>query len=320
MTRSVPPIVADHRKPSPLQVLSFITVCIAWGTTYGGIKVAVQHIPPFALASIRFLVAGVAMLLAFRAWGIPFPGRRDWPRIALVGFLLLSLSNSMLGYAEQHVSSIFASLMVNIAPFVYVGLAAWGGERIPRAAWGGLMLGVVGILTLVLVKRGSGAMDSGAIPGSLEFWLAIVALVVGPICWSGGSFIANRFPPKSHPLMIAAGQTFCGGLGAGIISLLIQEHPAARVAAAPAEAWLAMAWLVVVGSWLGYVAYMHCVMTLPAHQTASITYVNMVVAVAVGAIVLGEPLTPGIIVAGTIILAGVYIVNTARQQARKAAT
>jgi len=293
--------------------VAFVTVSIAWGTTYGGIKIAVEHFPPFAMAAMRFIVAGVAMMLAFRAIGIPFPARMDWLRILPVGFLLLSLSNSLLSLAEKSVSSSFAALMVNTAPLIFVGLNAWFGERVPRLAWVGLIVGFCGVGVLVLPEIG-GAKMAGH--GNSEVPIAAwIALIVGPVCWALGGFVAAKRPASGNPLMISGAQTLVGGVGALLISCVSGEIFHVDIAAAPARAWLAIGWLIVVGSWLGFVSYMYCVMRLSSHRTASITYINNIVAVLVGVFFLGESITIWMLAGGATLLLGVYIVNTAKTAA-----
>lgn len=292
-----------------LLIVAFITVSIAWGTTYGAISVAVRSIPPFVLATIRFLIAGILMLSVLRLKGIAFPSRQDWVRLAVVGVLLLSVGNALLAFAEQYVSSGFAALVVNCGPFVYVGLCRLAGEKVPRLAWTGLAVGFLGLLVL-LSPQLRGLFRADAVPAAHTFWLAMAALIVGPIAWSVGSFLANRYPAKCHPLMIAGGQTLAGGFGGLAIALARGESVVPS--AVPLEAWLAVAWLIIVGSCLGYVSYMYVVMYLSAHRTATVTYLNNIVAVAVGWFFLGEKVTVPMLVGGAIVILGVWIVNQAK--------
>jgi drug/metabolite transporter (DMT)-like permease len=293
-----------------MPLIAYVTVSIAWGTTYGGIKVAVETMPPFTMAATRFIVAGVLMIWAFRLAGFALPARRDLWRLAGVGFLLLTCANGLLSFAEQHVSSAFAALMVNTAPFLFVGLSAWAGERVPAIAWAGLIIGFGGVLVLVSPQLRDALGPSPAVVPP-AYWWSVLALVIGPSCWAVGSFLGKRHPVGCHPLMGAAFQTLFGGCGALVISLLVGEY---RTMGVPSGRSLAaVGYLIVVGSLLGYVAYNYCVIHLAPQRTATTTYLNMLVAIGVGALFLGETISPAMIVGGAVILFGVFLVNSARQ-------
>lgn len=291
-----------------LQILAYIGVSIAWGTTYGGIKVAVESFPPFTLAAIRFLLAGALMIGVFRMVGIPLPNRGDYRRLAIVGFFLLSLSNGLLSLAEQYVDSAFAALMVNTAPFVFVGLTALTGHRVPRLAWLGLVVGFSGVLILVSPQLVS--LFGSSEPPDPTFWFAVIALIIGPLCWAVGSFISNRNPPSCHPMMGAAWQTLFGGVGA-LFLMAISGEWLREIHPTPSSIW-AIVYLILVGSFLGYVCYNYCVITLPSQKTASTTYLNMIVAILVGALLLGESITREMLLGGGVILVGVVLVNIGR--------
>lgn len=296
---------------SSLLLLAFVTVSIAWGTTYAAISVAVRSIPPFSLAAMRFLLAGAIMMGLAAGMRLGWPTRRDWAKLAVVGVLLLSVGNALLAYAEQYVSSGFAALVVNCGPFIYVALCAAAGEKVPRMAWAGLGVGFLGLTVLLSPQLRS--LGAAGAPDR-TFWFAMAALVVGPFAWSLGSFIASKRPARCHPFLIAGGQTLVGGLGGLIIALLRGER--FSPAAVPAEAWWALAWLVGVGSLLGYVSYMYVVMYMAAHRTATVTYLNNLVAVLVGWLVLDEHVTAPMIVGGAVVLLGVGIVNRAKSEGR----
>ncbi|MCC5877853.1 MAG: EamA family transporter [Candidatus Sumerlaeia bacterium] len=298
-----------------LQILAYIGVSIAWGTTYGGIKVAVESFPPFMLAAVRFLIAGALMILVFRAVGISLPRASDYRRLAIVGFFLLSLSNGLLSLAEQYVDSAFAALMVNTAPFVFVALTAISGHRVPRLAWLGLVVGFSGVLILVSPQL-LGLLGSED-PPDPTFWFALIALIIGPLCWAVGSFISNRNPPDCHPMMGAAWQTFFGGIGA-LFLMAVSGEWMREVTPTAASVW-AIVYLILVGSFLGYVCYNYCVITLPSQKTASTTYLNMIVAILVGTLLLGEVITSQMILGGGVILLGVVLVNLGKVRVRKEA-
>lgn len=291
-----------------LLILAYIGVSFAWGTTFGAIKVAVQDFPPFTLAAIRFLIAGFLMILLFRLAGIPLPKRRDLGRLALVGCLLLTGGNGLLSYAEQYVDSAFAALMGNIAPFLFVCLAALAGERVPRLAWAGLIVGFSGAIMLISpLLLGAAEMQNDR--PDRYFW-AVGALVCGAFCWALGSFCNNRRPARCHPLMGAGVQTLFGGIAALLISLAAGEWAGGFSVSASSVG--ALVYLILIGSFLGYVSYNYCSMHLAPQQTATTAYLNVLVAVSVGVVLLGESLTREMLIGGGVIVLGVFMVNTAR--------
>lgn len=301
-----------------LAVASYLTVSVAWGTTYGGIKLALESFPPMPLAAIRFVLAGGLLMGALRLCGIHLPSRADWVRIAPVGFLLLGCANVLVSWSQQHVDSAFAALLVNSAPLIFVAISAVAGERVPKLAWTGLLVGFAGLFVIIWPDIantfGTGAE---APPHGPMFWWAVGALVLSPICWASGSFIAKRRKARCHPLMTAAAQSFAGGVIVALVCTLVggwQFRPITR------EAVFALGYLMVVGSWLGYVCYIHVVTTLPADIAATTTYLNTIVALVVGALLLGEIITPFMIAGGLVVLAGVTIVNISMARRARSAS
>ena len=295
--------------PQTLGQIAFLVVSVAWGTTYAAIHVAVETIPPFALAAMRFSLAGAVMIVVLRAAGIAWPARHDWPRLALIGFLLLSVANALMAWASQYLPSVMVALIINVGPVMTVGILAGFGQGVRRLAWGGLALGFAGMGMLILVSpelRGGGKMQAAH---DWHFWASIAALVLGPLSWNVGAFYATRRPVRCHHLMSAGVQSLLGGVGAAALALLAGEWRALRMP--DGRGWLAVAWLVVVGSWLGYVAYMYCVMHLSSPRVAVITYINNIVAVTLGWLVLGEKLNWAMGSGGAVLLAGVYVVKRA---------
>ncbi|MBI1290104.1 EamA family transporter [bacterium] len=292
-----------------LSLAAYVCVSIAWGTTYAGIKVATTAFPPLTLAAIRFVFAGAALMVALRCFGIQFPSRRDWLRLAPVGCLLLCCANVLVAWAQQHVDSVFAALMVNSAPLIFAGLSAFAGERVPRLAWAGLAVGFMGLFVIVYpdVREalGGGHTAGESVRGPM-FWWAMGALVLSPLSWALGSFIAKRYRPGTHPLMTAAAQSLAGGVAAAIVCTLSGSWQVREISPAAIGAVIH---LIVVGSWLGYVSYMYVVMTLPADVAGTTTYLNTVVALAVGVLLLNERVTPWMVGGGAVVLLGVAVVN-----------
>ncbi|MEN6624947.1 MAG: EamA family transporter [Candidatus Sumerlaeia bacterium] len=291
--------------------LAFATVSLAWGTTYVGNKIAVETIPPFALAAVRFTIAGAIMMAGLRAWGIRFPAPREWPGLTLIGTLLLAVANSFMAYSSQYLPSVMVSLLLNISPLIYVGMQSAFGEEIPRKAWGGLAVGFTGILILVAPRLTAG----GHFAADRHTLLAIGALVLGPIAWNFGAIYATHRPVKCHHLMSAAVQNFMGGLAATAAAFAMGEmgsfgHTSMR-------SWAALVWLIIVGSWMGYVAYLYCVLHLSSPRVAITTYINNLVALIAGWLILGEKLTRPMLVGGAVLIVGVWIVRSTTMAGRQ---
>jgi drug/metabolite transporter (DMT)-like permease len=292
-----------------LSLAAYVCVSIAWGTTYAGIKVALAAFPPLTLAAIRFVIAGAVLMAVLRACGIALPSRRDWLRLIPVGCLLLCCANVLVAWAQQHVDSVFAALMVNSAPLIFTALSAMAGERVPRLAWAGLIVGFMGLFVIVypdVQEVFGGGHTAGETVRGPMFWWALGALVLSPISWAGGSFIAKRYRAGTHPLMSAAAQSLAGGVGAAILCTVTGSWEVRELSA---KALGAVAYLIIVGSWLGYVSYMYVVTTLPADVAGTTTYLNTIVALAVGVLLLGENVTPWMIGGGAVVLLGVTVVN-----------
>ncbi len=205
------------------------------------------------------------MLLALRARGIEFPKLRQWPGIALVGVLLLGVANSFMAFASRYLPSIMVSLLLNISPLIYVGLQSAFGERVPRKAWGGLAVGFAGVLILVAPK----VMQGGHFQADHHTLMAICALVLGPLAWNFGAIYATHRPIKCNHMMSASAQNLAGGLGALLVALPLGEmHGLGRV---DLYHWLVVLWLIVVGSWMGYAAYLYCVLHLSSPRVAITT-------------------------------------------------
>ena len=300
----------NAQEPNFLKTMAFISASFAWGTTFGAMKVAVETIPPFTMAAARFTIFGGVLLAFLRLQGMAWPSRRDWWRFLWIGILLLSLANPLVAWAVKYIDSIFAALMVSLSPLLFVGLSALLGERIPRMGWLGMITGFAGVV-LLCAPGLQGALGETGLMHPM-FWWAAGALVLSPLLWAVGSIYAVRRPTRCPHMMKIAGQNLMAGLVAIPLALLFGEN--FQHGLPSRESLLALAWLMVVGSGVGYIAYIYCLTHLPAHRTASILYINNVIALAVGCLVLGEAFTWNLAAGGATILVGVWLANSARRR------
>lgn len=287
-----------------LTILAFATICIVWGTTYLAIAIAIETIPPLALTAIRFVIAGV-VLAGIAVWrGERLPrDRSTLANLALVGFLLVGVGNLAVVWAEQWVPSGLAALFVATAPFWMVVIEAFRshGERVNLQSGAGMLLGFVGVALLVT--------PGGAGPAwNLAFIGGAIAIQIGSIAWQLGS-VRAKYNLTHVPLLASAGlQMLFGGLIVGVLSIAIGEP--ARFSW-NARTLAALVYLTLFGSIIAYSAYVYALAKLRTTKISLYAYINPVVAVILGWLILDEQLTAVSIVAMVVVLGGVALVQTA---------
>jgi drug/metabolite transporter (DMT)-like permease len=285
--------------------IAWVTVCVVWGTTYLGIRIALESIPPMLIGGLRFTVAGGLLALALRARGYPLPASREWPGLAMLGLLMLGIGNGGVVWAEQTVPSGIAAVLVAAQPFWITGIEAVvpGGARLTRRAFGGLLVGFVGIVVLVWPDLRVGGDWSGA------FLAGVLATQLACLGWSIGSSYSRRRPHEENAIMASALQMIFGGLCLLIVATLRGEWN--DLAFTP-RSLAAELYLVVVGSWAGYSAYIYALKYLPITTVMLYSYINPLIAVLLGSVVLDEPFGVRVIIASALVLAGVAIVRARR--------
>ncbi|GAA0690690.1 drug/metabolite exporter YedA [Kitasatospora atroaurantiaca] len=275
-------------------------VYVVWGSTYLAIRVAVETMPPFLSATARFITAGLA-LAALVAWrqgpSALRVNRRQLASAAGVGLMLLLGGNGLVVLAEQDVPSGLAALLVAAVPLWVVLLRRAAGQRTPVMTIGGVLLGLVGLAVLTA-------------PGlSGEVRLAGVLSVIGAtLMWSGGSFLASRLEMPANPFAAGVYEMIAGGLGCLVVAALRGEPQGLDLATISTRSWVALAYLVVFGSLVAFTAYAWLLQSAPLPLVSTYAYVNPVVAVFLGWLVLAEPLTWPILLGGAIVVAGVCLV------------
>lgn len=295
-----------------LAITAFTIVCLVWGTTYLAIRVAVETIPPLLLTSIRFVIAGIVMLVIARLRGQRIPTRRSTlANLAFVGFLMVGVGNLAVVWAEQWVPSGLAALFVATAPFwmALMEMFRTGGERLDKRGALGMFIGFVGVALLVTPKGAGGSYD-------MHFVLGALAIQFGSMAWQLGS-VRGKYYLKDVPLLASASlQMLFGGIIVGIAGLLLGEP--ARLSFTPRTFW-ALAYLTIFGSIIAYSAYVYALAHMRTTQSSLYAYVNPVVAVILGWLILGEQLNWLSIVAMVVILGGVALVQTAGMRRRNLA-
>ena len=289
-------------------------VYVVWGSTYLGIAIAIETFPPFFIMAIRFAIAGSVLL----AWEVirggrdfRLPSRREIRDSAIVGTLLLGVGNGFVALAQTRVPSGIAAILIAVIPLWFAVLGRiYFKERLPRLVIVGIGIGLAGVALLVW-PFGSGA-------NAIDI-VGVAILIVAPIGWAHGSlFSAHKAHLPARPLMATSLQMLFGSLALAIEAVLTGEPARFNPSAVSAASLWALLYLTVVGSLVAFNAYAWLLRNAPLSLVGTYAYVNPVVAVALGAIILSEPVTPRTLIASAVIIGAVAMIVTARGRAGRA--
>ncbi len=288
-------------------------VYVLWGSTYLANRLIIATVPPLLLGGVRFLIGGA--LLAFVV--VVIAGRRAFrmTRVqlgttALSGVLLPAWGNGLVALGQQQVASGLAALLIASVPLYIVLLRALTGDRPRTATFVGVGVGVVGLGVLVLAGSSGG---SGGVFGNAWWgpWLVLLAA----LGWATGSFATTRLPVPPNPFALAAVQMLVGGVVLSTISFGIGDR--LDVAAVDPVAWWAWAYMSIVVSLGAFSAYAYALASLPVSTVATYAYVNPVIAVLLGVLVVGERFSPMQLVGGAVVLVAVILVILAERPSRR---
>ena len=309
-TRTAYPALA-HASPLRL-ALGFLVIYVVWGSTYLAIRWGVETIPPFILASTRFLTAGTLMY-AFTRWrGAKAPTLLEWRNSAIVGTMLLFVANGTVSWSEQRVASGMASLIVATVPLWLVLCVVVQGHRPGIAKWAGVAIGLVGVGLLVAPANGQWA--NAAIDP-----VGAAALAVGALSWTVGS-LYSRTAKLAQPAALAISmQMLTGGTLLLILSLVTREWDGFHLANVSSASLLSLAYLVVFGSLIGFSTYMWLLTVATPTAVGTYAYVNPVVAVLLGVVLAGEHVPPQAMLATLVIVSGVAMVSVGGKLSRRRA-
>ena len=286
-------------------ILAFGLVYLFWGSTYLGIDIAVQSIPPALMCGVRFSIAGTVMLGVCAATGrrILYSARQI-ALSAVVGLLLLMGGNLTLSYAELAVSSGLAALIVAITPlwFLVLDSLLLGHHHISGRGKTGLFLGILGLFVLVWPQLRSGNM------GHRELW-ASVSLIFGSFSWALGSVLSKRWQSGMDVFSATGWQIVAAGAGNFIFAIFARDFSHVRWSVRGVSATL---YLVVCGSWIGYTAYIWLLEHVPTSKVSTYAYVNPVVAVFLGWLILHERVDRFILAGSAIVVLSVILVTSAK--------
>jgi drug/metabolite transporter (DMT)-like permease len=280
--------------------IAFFAVYVFWGMTYLAMRVAVEEIPPYLMAGSRFVLAGAILFAWARRRGESAPDLQQWRAAAVVGGFLLLGGNASVAWAEQRVPSGLAALLIGVMPIWMVGLE-WlrRGSRPSKQVVAGLLLGAVGVGLLVLPQGSGNGMDL----------LGAAVLILAAASWAWGSVISKSAPLTKSPFLATSMEMIAGGILCLLVAVLSGELRGFSLPEVSGRAVLAWLYLVVFGSLVAFTAYIWLLGVTSIAKVGTYAYVNPVVAVLLGWVVLGEPVTLRTVAAAAVILLGVALVN-----------
>jgi drug/metabolite transporter (DMT)-like permease len=294
-------MTADPRQRR-LAYIAWVLVCLIWGTTYLGIRVTLETMPPLLMSGLRWTIAGALLAGYLAVRGERLPDRSGWASAALLGFLLLGIGNGAVAWAEQWVPSGLTAVIVASSPFWMAGMESLrsDGEQFTTRLVAGFAVGYSGILLLVWPDLTlDGAHGRSFIAGFLALQLACLG-------WSVGSSYSRRHARDTNVLSATAAQMIAGGLMMLVVATI---HGEWRLLHFAPRSTMALAYLTTVGAIGGFASYTYALRHLPVSFVSLYAYINPIIAVTLGVLLLGEPFNARMAAAAALVLLGVAIVK-----------
>ncbi len=288
--------------------LSLWSVYVIWGSTYYGIALAIESMPPLLAMGTRFLAATsilIVVLGAKNGWRSLIIPRAEFLNASLMGGTLLGIAIGSVALGERYVPTGIAALIISALPFWIAIFRTVDGNRPSNLSWLGVVIGFVGVA--FLLKPGSVNPLNGASTGLMLFWACMI--MIGNIGWSFGSYIAPRFPMPKNPMISTMYQMLTGGLLLVVVCLANGEKFADFIDATRSS-WAGWSYLTLVGSIVAYSSYVWLISNAPIGLISTYAYVNPVIAISLGAIFLHEKISISYIFGGAIVVLGVLMVVT----------
>lgn len=304
---------STRTEPNPvLLALAFLAVYFIWGSTYLAIRFAIETIPPFLMGGFRFLTAGLLLygVLSLRQATPPTPAH--WRSAAILGTLMLFIGNGCVVWAEQHISSSLAALLITTEP-IWIVLLQWlamGGEMPSASIWLGVSMGTVGVLLLV---------GDGLFSNALQVdYAGVVAVIAATLAWAVGSLYITRAQMPASPLQATSMQMLVGGALQLLLGTVRGEWAMFSPVEISMRSFLALGYLIVFGSIVAYTAYNWLARVAPPSRVATYAYINPVIAVFLGWLIGRETLTGQMLVAAALMILAVFVITTHTHRNRPA--
>jgi len=298
--------MANETNPRTWKILlAFTIIYFVWGSTFLAIRVGVAEVPPFLLAAMRFLIAGVVVFSWVRARGTPFPTVREWGSATLLAVLIFVLDYGLLFWAERRLPSGIAAVMMATIP-VFMTLSEiliMKTQRLTLRLAGALLVGTAGVAVLVSRSASFGDAPIDAIGAG--------ALIVAAISWSAGSALTRKLPLPRSKAMSSGAQMLAGGVLLTVTAGMLGELRGFHAGAVSLRAWLSLAYLIVAGSIVAFTAYVWLIHHESPTRVGTYAYVNPVVAVVLGYLVAGEAIGMRAILGTVCVLVSVVVITTA---------
>jgi drug/metabolite transporter (DMT)-like permease len=303
---------ARTHPPAWKTLLAFAIIYFVWGSTFLAIRIGVHEVPPFLLAALRFLVAGLVLCGWMVARGERSPRPRQWISLLLLGLLIFVFDYGLLFWAEQHVPSGVAAVMMATIP-VFMALSEilfLRTQKLTVRLALALLIGIGGVAVLMshTLRLGGAPVDT----------TGAVAIILGSITWSVSSVLTRKLPLPASKVMSSGAQMLCGGVLLALTSAGLGEFRGFHPSAVSTRAWLALVYLIVAGSIIGFTAYVWLIHHQSPTKVGTYAYVNPVVAVLLGYFAAGEPLDLRTVLGTSFVLVSVLVITTT--PAKKPAT
>ncbi|HEX2846691.1 MAG TPA: EamA family transporter [Chitinophagaceae bacterium] len=296
-----------HRKGTKAKaVFALAMVCILWGTTWVASKVGVKYMPSLQMAGIRQTLGGLCYVIFFLTKGARFPARKEWGSIVVLSLLNFALTNGLSTWGLKHITAGLGAIMGAIFPLWLVVIGLFSGSKTPARAIIGLLIGFVGICIIF----GEHLQDFF----NPDFRFGILISLAATWTWAFGTLYTKRKAASFNPYFSLGLQMLIAGVILLVFTQLVntpETKSAVPFTAIPWQSWAAVAYLVIFGSVLSFIAYLYALQHLPTEQASIYAYVNPIVAVLLGWLLFAESISVFIVVGGLVTLAGVYMVNKA---------
>jgi drug/metabolite transporter (DMT)-like permease len=300
--------INPNRSPV-LLIAAFAAIYIFWGSTYLAIKYAIETLPPFLMAGFRFTIAGSILLICARfSKDYERPKAAHWKTALIVGTLLLLGGNGGVVFAERHISSSLAALLVATEPF-WIVLLSWlwlKGTRPNLKAILGLAIGFFGVWLLISGQSADTAQADG---GSMQ-WIGTIVVILSAVAWATGSIYGLRSPVPKSSLLTSGMQMFSGGLVLLFVSFVSGEISSFDFAAVSSNSWFGLSYLIIFGSLIAFTAYSWLLKNAQPAMVSTYAYVNPIIAVFLGWLIAGESFTAQMLIGAGVIVGSVVLITS----------
>lgn len=300
-------MMSTNRRKIVTMVIALMSLYLFWGGTYLGMKFAIQSIPPFLMAGLRFSIAGWILYIAFRLKGEKNPSKEEWKNAGIVGALLLLGGNGVVAWAEQQVPSSIASVLIATVPIWIIAFTSIGAKKIPSiGSILGIVLGLSGISILVW-NSSTGSSQTSNIFG-------MSAIIFASISWSAGSMYSRKAKLPSSPLLSTGLQMIVGGMLLLIVAAFHGDYRGFHPTYISTQSWIAMGYLILFGSLIAYTSYIWLIKNAEPSVVSTYAFVNPIVAVFLGWLLAGEKIGVNSFVAAGLIIIAVIIITIYRDK------